>query len=248
MNRPRDLDAATRGVALAEALVALTLAGVLLAAVTVALVGVGRLVAAQTGIATAAETQRLTRHVLVSELAPLLPPEAQAAGDSLSLRAMRGLGVVCGTTSDGGLVRYEGHRAPDPAKDSVVVIGAAESVLRLRSAAAVGHACPGADPPSGYRVDVGVPLLSGSLLLFFERGQYFLADGAFRYRRGAAGRQPLTDTNVVDGKSGFLTRPVGGRLPPVRVSARVSTLLREPSQDPGAAEESNIDVWLQASP
>jgi hypothetical protein len=63
------------------------------------------------------------------------------------------------------------------------------------------------------------------LVRLYERGTYYLADGAFRYRRGAGGRQPLTPERVAPG-SGF--RPVvGGVEIRVRVTAQPGSVSDE---------------------
>lgn len=118
-----------------------------------------------------------------------------SAPGGLSLRAFRGWGPVCGSASEGRriVVAYHGERAANPVKDSVLVL-TDDGWLR----ADLTGRTPG--PPS-CGIDLGGnselwtidPPVSGALLArVFERGSYHASGGAFRYRRGRGGRQPLT--------------------------------------------------------
>lgn len=114
--------------------------------------------------------------------------------DSLAIRAFRGFGLPCGVTAAGVLVRYTGDRMPDATKDSVLVItssvGESATVL-LQSTPASGQ-CPSlaGEVILEWRTGHALPLTA--VLLAFESGSYHLSTGAFRYRTGAGGRQPLT--------------------------------------------------------
>ncbi len=115
---------------------------------------------------------------------------------SIRLRSFQGLARICVGPSRGGrwLVAYRGRRVPDPSRDSVLVLeenGSWRSHALESSARSDGcNALPG---ESVYRWDSTwagdvMPVLART----FETGSYHLEDGAFRYRRGRGGRQPLT--------------------------------------------------------
>lgn len=153
---------------------------------------------------------RVARHLLAADLRAWSDDHAAAevGPDSLALRVVRGLAAGCpgsAPSADGSvLVRAAGVRAPDPAKDSVLVLtpdGRTRVAALVGSEPADGAPCaPG--PGRVYRWTVapggGVPVLAR----YFERGSYHLNDGALRYRRGRSGRQPLTP-EVVTAASAF---------------------------------------------
>jgi hypothetical protein len=138
------------------------------------------------------------RHVLRRELRQgTSGTDWVAAADSIALRAFRGAAVVCAsdTLSAQIVVAYRGDRAPDPAKDSVLLLGedGTVSVRALLGTGVPPVPCvgPGGGAASRWTLDRGAPV--GTVAArFFERGSYHLADAALRYRRGASGRQPLT--------------------------------------------------------
>jgi type II secretory pathway pseudopilin PulG len=191
------------GFTLTELLTALLL-GLLLGTLALATLARARgLVASMGRRGDALEAVRTARHVLAWELrveggssTGEGAPGGGTPSDTLGLRAYRGVGVVCPGTPPGPALQVvaEGVRDPDPKKDSVRVVGAAggETVAALLSVTPAPP-CPmapgrpaavwtlSADPPSQ-------PVVA----LHFERGSYHLTGGALRYRRGAAGRQPLT--------------------------------------------------------
>jgi hypothetical protein len=141
---------------------------------------------------------RVGRHVLRRELRHGVPGRDWAAGrDSLSLRAFRGAAVVCAsdTISAEVVVSYRGDRAPDPTKDSVLLLdeGGAAVVRALLGTGASPDPCagPGRGTSARWTLDQAAP--SGTVVArVFERGSYYLTSAALRYRRGASGRQPLT--------------------------------------------------------
>ena len=125
--------------------------------------------------------------------------------DSIRLRAFRGTGWPC-RSPEGDLtipVRWEGIRAPDSSKDSVLVLGG-DGAWRVVDLVAV----TGAGPCVAWTLDALVP--SPVLLRLFESGSYHLGSGALRYRRGGGGRQPLTE-DVLQGAS-FVRTPRGVRV------------------------------------
>jgi len=186
------------GWSLPETLVALLLGLVL---VHLGLDSLTRLDAARRRMAARAEALvalRVSRHVLRRELRHGLRGEDwELVADSLRLRAFRGAGLVCASDSTGPgiVVAYEGSRAPDPSKDSVLLLTAAggREARALAAAAPYPPPCFRGDsrPAQTWRLDRPAPpdVLAARV---FERGSYHLSQAALRYRRGASGRQPLT--------------------------------------------------------
>jgi hypothetical protein len=160
-----------------------------------------RLDAARTRIAARTDALvalRVTRHVVRRETRYGVGGEDWAVGgDSLALRAFRGVAVVCRNDPSTAelLVSYHGDRAPDPRKDSLVLVtGEGGRVVRaLTSTTAPPIRCEGleAGADAVWRLDAAAPA-GTTLAMLFERGSYHLSGSALRYRRGAGGRQPLT--------------------------------------------------------
>ena len=146
-----------------------------------------------TGDAQVRETRRIARYTLAQELRTGLAGVDWVAGsgDSVAVRAFRGTGVGC--TPAGSplpVVRYTGLRRPDPTKDSVLVL-AADGVWRV---AKLIRARPGVcgDGAQGEVWEMHPAVPEAVVGRVFERGSYHIAAGAFRYRPGRGGRQPLT--------------------------------------------------------
>jgi hypothetical protein len=121
----------------------------------------------------------------------------------LHLRAFRGFGRACsGAAGSDLVVAFRGERLPGVNRDSVLVLRA-DGQWSAAPLSSVGPApsapeCVAAPGESLLRV-TGPP--EGAqpapvVLRFFERGSYHLEDGAFRYRRGGGGRQPLTAERI----------------------------------------------------
>lgn len=202
------------GVSLVELAVAIVVFGLLAAA----LAGVVRSAtsAARTHAARTldAEAVRVPTTVLRRELRTLDPRAdvAAVARDTLTVRAVRGGGVVCGREPDALTVRYRGVRAPDPDKDSVLLVDALSGVeiaAALAGTVTDPDGCAPYDGETVYRWTTTATAPPGTVVLLFESGSYHLVDRAFRYRRGLGGRQPLTTERIdVDG-SGFAWSPDG---------------------------------------
>jgi hypothetical protein len=157
-------------------------------------------------------TRRIARHVLGGEVRWTDGEGAwQASAETLSLRAYRGYALICPEALPAStvLVRPGGIRRADPAKDSVVVIGAGGGLtLALRSRAVVHESCPGVPmgPTERWQLSGEVPR-GAAVAKFFERGSYHLWRGALRYRRGPGGRQPITPDRLATPSSSFGSPP-----------------------------------------
>ena len=122
------------------------------------------------------------------------------ASDSLSLRAFRGWGPVCGSGTEPGdiVVAYHGERAANPVKDSVLILTAdgwrAADLTRRVSGAQPCASDLGGDSEVWT---IAPPVMGALVARIFERGSYHVNGGALRYRRGLGGRQPVTP-NVFD--------------------------------------------------
>jgi len=156
--------------------------------------------------------------------------------DSLSLRAFRGWGVVCGFGAEPGTIylTYRGERAANPAKDSVLIL-TAEGWRRadLTASSSWGQSCAmdfGADAEV-WTIDPPVP---GALVArIFERGSYHVSGGALRYRRGLGGRQPLTSEVFDDDRSTLEVR--SGRV--------VLRLVADSSHQGAATDSADLRFW-----
>lgn len=153
----------------------------------------------------AAEAARTVQVILHGELRHALPLQlVSLEPQRLRIRAARGSGRVCHADGNSVVVAYTGARLPEADKDSVLLItgsghGAADVLLVEPSGA-----CPG-----GIRLKIEPgPPAGAAMALVYEPGDYWLADGAFRYRLGAAGRQPLTES-VLGSQSRFSPSPGG---------------------------------------
>jgi hypothetical protein len=186
------------GFSLPEILVALLLG---LLVVHLGLDSLTRLNAARERIAARTDALvalRVGRHVLRREMRHgLMGTDWEVGGDSISIRAFRGAALVCRNDSTDArlVVSYAGDRAPDPTKDSVLLLTAEGrgEVRALEATAPPPVPCVGLDTAgaASFHLDDGAPRGIVALKLF-ERGSYHLSDAALRYRRGASGRQPLT--------------------------------------------------------
>jgi hypothetical protein len=187
------------------------------------------------------EVQRLAPWVLELELAGARAGIDWAEhADGLAVRAYRGWGLPCagpGNADDGDglVVGYQGLRLPEPDKDSLQLTRAdgLQRVVALTSVAALDPPPDVSCPPEGRVLHLGwaeeaLDETTGwpgagrvAFLRLFEHGLYAV-DDAFRYRRGAGGRQPLTGS-VLDA-AGSSLRVRGGRpvleLAPERAGGR----------------------------
>ena len=204
------------GVTVAEALVALLL---LLLLVQLTWGVASRAARAASALEAGAEglaAERAAWWVLRDELAAAVPGRDRTvpAGDSVALRAFRGSAPVCaGDGADGRVrVRWSGVRRPEAGKDSVLLLAGDGAWRALDLVETEGPAGCGVDGGAGWeRWRLGGPAPGATLVRVYERGSYHLSGGALRYRRGAAGRQPLTPEVLDDDASG-LGPAAGGSL------------------------------------
>jgi hypothetical protein len=240
------------GHSLAELTVALFLVAFLGSVVATLLSGSLRAVTGLVERSEVAEARRTVAALLQEELGIGVPGRdwAPDGEHAIGLRAFRGYARVCGAGAEPGSwrVAWVGIRAPDPDRDSLLVLRADGGWLPAGftgagTAAAAGAAAPCSAGPGERVADWQVAGVPGPpvpfpsslpwgvdppalLLRYFERGRYSLEDGAFRYRRGAAGRQPLTP-EVVASESRFHPLAGGG------VEVELHLLLRPGVPAPG---------------
>jgi hypothetical protein len=230
-----------RGALLAEAIFSLTLGLVLLVALAGAVVGSLRWIVDQWARAEGIDVVLTIWGILDDELRPGIPVRdwrLEGGGAWVDLRGFRGVARVCGpgSTPDRWRVAYRGRRAAEVGRDSILVLGV-DGGWRAR-------ALEGASDGGGCAVGSGETAelwqWSGSgtpapvLVRLYERGRYHLAERAFRYQRGAGGRQPLTPERLAPA-SRFDMSP-SGRL-------QVSVAL---DRSTGAAAEDRPYVWSVA--
>ena len=189
------------------------LAGVLTACLAGLLGVVGRLAATQARLAAASETERIIAAVLGAELRALTAPDFALQDDSVRLRAFRGAGAVCAADGTTFTLAYRGVRLPEPDKDSVLLIWPEFEAAADIEAAGAGGVCEGADA-APIRISIPEPVADAggapAYALIFETGAYSIAGSALRYRRGAGGRQPVTEANLVTAGSGLALVNGGG--------------------------------------
>lgn len=199
------------GVTLPELLLVAWLFGLVLLGLARFATVQGRLAAISQDRVRAADVVRTVDVVLNRELRHSAATDRILTGDSIRLRAVRGIGAVCGAAGSDIRVAYVGVRRPDPTKDSALLISTSDTRGSAHGIAAVSAdtACGG-----GYRLSVDPPPPERmGLALVYEAGSYHLSGGALRYRRGRGGRQPVTEAVLGGGR--FV-------MAPGRVEARLS--------------------------
>jgi len=201
------------GFTLVETMVGLVASVLLIGAMAAVVIAVSHLERLTADRADVVAAGALAGTVVAQELRVL---DARSDGfaigrDSAALRAFRGSAIVCTVDSTAAEVRYRGLRAPDPAKDSLLVLAGA-GVERAQPLDGVGvgaSSCLTRPGETAITLKPGTGMSAGDVVLVFERGSYHLISGALRYRRGASGRQPLTADIFLDDSSDF--NPVIGR-------------------------------------
>jgi hypothetical protein len=162
---------------------------------------------------------------------------------AVRLRAFRGYARICARDAGTLTVAWRGQRLPDPGRDSVLVL-AADGAWHPADLVWVGAPPDPArcgplggegvlpERAGGWRL-AGVLPEAPLLLRYFEQGRYSLEDGAFRYRQGTGGRQPLTP-EWVGSASGFHGAPEG--------VLEVELHLAPPPQD-GGVRGTYVPAW-----
>jgi hypothetical protein len=173
------------------------------------------------------DAARTAGAILAADLAPLDPSAdlLDSGSDSVALRVFRGTAIVCGFAGADPLVRYRGLRQPEPDKDSLLVVtSGGERVDGVRDVAHAPGACVSLAGELVLRLRPVAPVEPGDLLFVFENGGYHIS-GAFRYRRGAGGRQPIT-ADVFSSASRFTRMPAAN---PAEAAAIALDLFPAPS-------------------
>jgi hypothetical protein len=205
-----------RGFTLAELIVGLFLATLVAGLLTSTMFRAARTVELLLRQAEGAEILRVVTSLLEDELSQGRPGVDWALDGprALRLRAFRGWARVCHPATNGSwVVRWMGDRAPDSARDSVLMLdpqgrwwpGVLEATGPAPSSLGYGECAPlSGESAATWRVSAEGPPseLIPLFVRYFESGRYSLEDGAFRYRRGSGARQPLTP-EAVGPESGF---------------------------------------------
>jgi hypothetical protein len=200
---------------LLETLISLTIGVFVLGAFVGVMTSTLRWSRALSGRSEALEFVRTVWGVLDEELRPGMVGRDwdPVTGTSLRLRAFRGVGRVClpAGDSEGWIVAFRGRRFPEAVRDSLLVLGE-DGGWRAFSLLTVARAggCATGSGEEVFRMGWSEPSeeIRPILVRLFESGEYHLADGALRYRRGGGGRQPLTPERLGLG-SGFRALPNG---------------------------------------
>lgn len=183
------------GYTLVEALVALLVAGALTLCLALVLAVIGRAAMRHAETSAAAETERTVAAILGAELRFLTAADATFANDSVRLRAFRGRGVVCAVRGDEVALSWQGVRLPEADKDSLLVVWEDREAVYDLDGAYAGGGCSG----ESLRITIAQHAFARDtplVVLAFETGAYSISGNAFRYRRGSAGRQPITEENL----------------------------------------------------
>jgi hypothetical protein len=193
------------GTTLVEMMVAVVMTALIASAVAGLLASQLRLTHSVAERAVAREAVRTASAVLSAETRRMTRADIASSGsDSITVRAFRGIAIPCAAAPTRIVVRYVGDRAPDPVKDSVLVVSYdGEVAVRLLDSTAASSTCGAAPGEVVLEWTLAQPPGGAAALLLFETGTYHLAQSALRYRIGAAGRQPLTPEVLRHPGTGF---------------------------------------------
>lgn len=189
---------------LLETLMAVTLSSMVTATGVAVICAQARVANQATTRSEGNDGKRAAGLILRAELAAIDPHSdvRSVARDSITTRVFRGIATVCGRRDSLTIVRYDGLRLPDPAKDSALqlVVENAASIRRvLEQGSCVQHT-----NDRVLTLVLSEPATLGSMWLIFESGSYQLHTNALRYRRNAENRQPITAEIVDVRNSAFL--------------------------------------------
>ncbi len=145
---------------------------------------------------------RLIHHIITAEVGQgRNGVDWVAANGELHLRAFRGTAYRCHEQPAQGLgVAVSGYRAPDPAKDSVLVLSRDGAWRTAALSRRSRRGRPDCQELAGFQTEVwhlDPPRPDMIVATYYERGAYRFSNGAFRYRRGNGGWQPLTGEGIV---------------------------------------------------
>lgn len=229
---------ARRGFVLPEVITTLALSGILAVALYSMVRTQTRLASQVIQRTSRAEALRVASIVVAAETRAIAPADIHAVGpDSLAIRAFRGTAVVCSIADGIVHARYHGMRQPDPDKDSILVADTDE--LFALSSVAAGTARCATEPERDVALRLtGAAPRPGTVLLVFETGTYHFSTRALRFRRGAEGRQPITDESLDDAATGFY---------PVASAFHARVVLHSPGI-PASATEQAVIVFPALNP
>jgi hypothetical protein len=244
-------DGRTHGLTVIEVVVAVTLLSIVAAAVCAVFAAQRRFYDWQVQVASARDAARVAVEVLSGELRPLSPGAGDlyaVAADSVSLRSITGIGVICGVEAGTVGISLVTGVFTDAATDSALVFVGQRAtgtagwvtarIRKVRSGGAI--LCPNGEP-SDVRLDLD-PNPTEADVGSFVRGfrpytykLYSASDGRWWLgQRLRAGRiQPIT---------GPFAAPERGGL---RIEARDSTGL--PARSPNAVVEILISVKVESA-
>jgi len=176
------------GFSLAESLVSLILTGLILSVLGRTMVSIRSALRATTSLSEQVEAARVGRHLVdrVASAGGVLPESAGPGEVRVHLPV--GWAEVC----DSAFV-WRGIRAPDPDRDSAVVLDAHARWHRVGVAESGAGSCPAASPAAGRvrRIAFDPVVQQPRLARVYESG-VIRVDDAVRYARRSTPRQPLT--------------------------------------------------------
>ncbi|MEO5511846.1 MAG: hypothetical protein ABIS27_14550 [Longimicrobiales bacterium] len=192
------------GYAVVEGIVVLGLSVLIGAALSAALLTQSRLARAVAERIAHNDAARMTLLVLPREIR-LADPDRDvraSSADSLAGRWVRSSGTICASQGNLTWLRLRGIRAPDPAKDSLLLVSSQQETVHVLSAFVRDQAhCAASADEQIYRTTLSATPPDGAVAMIFESGTYYLSQRALRYRLGGEGRQPLTEEFLRDGLS-----------------------------------------------
>jgi len=238
------------GFSLVELSVALVLTGLLFGALIPSMVRMSRALDARIHRSDWVDAVRIVANLLDDEVSMSVPGRdwVVEADGGMRLRAFRGGARPCPevpTMAVEGVresvVRWQGERIPDPARDSLLVLTPNGQWHAVRLLAHDAIPAPGGCPLAlgerwvrwrweGPLAEHPFPAFVPLYFRVFEVGRYSIEDRAFRYRRGAAGaRNPLT-LELFAPESRL--RPISGGIEAHLVPRRVEGSRPNPNQLP----------------
>ncbi len=198
MNRART---GSRGFALAEAVVGGVLLLLIVQAAWSITAAQGAVASRIVGESVVMDEARLVHHLLATEVGHgVVGTDWRIHENALELRAFRGVALRCRAQPNAGWgVAVSGYRSPDSDKDSVLVFSETAGWQLSRLERRVRSSDLDCQDIPGFAREVWTldpPRPEGLAAMYFERGAYRFSAGAFRYRVGSGGWQPVTHTGI----------------------------------------------------